>query len=266
MCQTYPISERRACLVLGYHRRTVRYQHIIRDDEDELTNQINQLATRYGRYGVRRITAMLNTIGYEVNHKRVERIWKENGLKVPKKQPKRSRLWLNDGSCIRLRPEYRNHVWSYDFVTDQLINQKKIRWLNIIDEYSRVCVFSEPRVNWTHQDIMEVLADCFILHGIPTHMRSDNGPEFIAKELVKWFNRLGVNTSFIEPGSPWENGYCESFNSKLRDEFLNLELFTSLTEAKALTKEWILYYNTVRPHSSLHYKAPAPLTIQVNRA
>ena len=132
MCQTYSISERRACLVLGYHRRTVRYQHIIRDDEDELTNQIIQLATRYGRYGVRRITAMLNTIGFEVNHKRVERIWKENGLKVPNKQPKRSRLWLNDGSCIRLRPEYRNHVWSYDFVTDQLINQKRIRWLNII--------------------------------------------------------------------------------------------------------------------------------------
>jgi len=266
VCQRYSISERRACLVLGYHRRTVRYQHIIRDDEDELTNQINQLATRYGRYGVRRITAMLNTIGFEVNHKRVERIWKENGLKVPKKQPKRSRLWLNDGSCIRLRPEYRNHVWSYDFVTDQLINQKKLRWLNIIDEYSRVCVFSEPRRSWTHQDIMEVLADCFILHGIPTHIRSDNGPEFIAKELVKWFGNLGINTSFIEPGSPWENGYCESFNSKLRDEFLNLELFTSLTEAKALTKEWILYYNTIRPHSSLQYKPPAPLTIQVNRA
>lgn len=130
-------------------------------------------------------------------------------------------------------------------MTDQLINQKKIRWLIIIDEYSRVCIFGEPRINWTHQAIMEVLADCFILYGIPTHMLSDNGPEFITKQLVKWFKRLGVNTSFIEPGSPWENGYCESFNSKLRDELFNLELFTSLTEANAFTKQWILYYNTL---------------------
>ena len=143
----------------------------MKDDEDEVTAKIIELATQYGRYGYRRITAMLKTFGYDINHKRVERIWKENGLKVPKKQPKRKRLWLNDGSCIRLRPEYKNHVWSYDFVTDQLENKKKLRWLNIIDEYSRICIFSEPRRNWRHQDIIEVLSDCFILHGVPTHMK-----------------------------------------------------------------------------------------------
>lgn len=128
-------------------------------------------------------------------------------------------------------------MWIYDFVTNQLENLKKIRWLNIIDEHSRTYIFSEPRRNWRHQDIIEVLSDCFILHGVPTHMRSDNGPEFIAKELRKWFKDIGVNTSYIEPGSPWENGYCESFNRKMRDEFLNLEVFRTLNEARALTKQ-----------------------------
>lgn len=252
--------------MLGFNRRTIRYQHVMKDDEDEVTAKIIELATQYGRYGYRRITAMLKTLGYDINHKRVERIWKENGLKVPKKQPKRKRLWLNDGSCIRLRPEYKNHVWSYDFVTDQLENKKKLRWLNIIDEYSRICIFSEPRRNWRHQDIIEVLSDCFILHGVPTHMRSDNGPEFIAKELRKWFKDIGVITSYIEPGSPWENGYCESLNSKMRDEFLNMEVFSTLNEAKALTKQWVIYYNTIRPHSSLNYQPPAPLTVQELRS
>lgn len=217
---------------------------MIKDDEDEVTAKIIELATQYGRYGYRRITAMLRTLGYDVNHKRVERIWKCCGLKAPKKQPKRKRLWLNDGSCIRLRPEYKNHVWSYDFVTDQLETKKKLRWLNIIDEYSRICIFSEPRRNWTYQDIIEVLSDCFILHGVPTHMRSDNGPEFIAKELRKWFIDIGVYTSHIEPGSPWENGYCESFHCKMRDDFLNMYVFSSISEARALTKQWILNYNT----------------------
>lgn len=145
---------------------------------------------------------MIKTLSYDINHKRVEWLWKEKGLKVPKKQPKRKSLWLNDGSCIRLRPEYKHHVWNYDFVTDQLENKKKFRLLNIIDEHSRIFIFSEPRRNWRHQDIIEVLSDCFILHGVPAHIRSDNGPEFIAKELRKWFEDIGVNTSYIEPGSP----------------------------------------------------------------
>jgi transposase InsO family protein len=164
-----------------------------------------------------------------------------------------------------LRPEYKNHVWSYDFVTDNLDNKKPIRWLNIIDEYSRKCIFSEPRKNWTHKVIIEILADCFIIHGLPTHIRSDNGPEFIAKELRNWFFDIGVITSYIEPGSPWENGYCESFNSKMRDEFLNLETFCTLSEANALTKQWVLYYNTIRPHSSLGFRPPAPVTIKERR-
>ena len=198
---------------------------------------------------------------YAVNHKRVERIWREQGLKVPRKQPKKRRLWLNDGSCIRLRPEYKNHVWSYDFVEDRLRNGRKIRWLNIIDEYTRACLASIPRRHWKHTDVIHVLADLFITKGVPSYIRSDNGTEFTANQLRKWLHNLGVSTAYIEPGSPWENGFCESFNSKMRDEFLNREIFDSMVEVDILTKRWVLEYNTIRPHSSLGYKLPTPQTI-----
>ena len=184
-------------------------------------------------------------------------------MKVPSKQPKRKRLWLNDGSCIRLRPLHKNHVWSYDFVYDQLENGKRLRWLNLIDEYTKQCVYSSPKHQWNHKDIIEVLADCFIQYGTPGYIRSDNGPEFIAQRLRTWLEGLDIQTTFIEPGSPWENGYCESFNGKMRDEFLNSELFSTLQEAQALTSLWINYYNHVRPHSALNYQAPAPESIVI---
>lgn len=195
---------------------------------------------------------------FRINHKRVERIWREQGLKVPKKQPKKRRLWLNNGSCIRLRPGHKNHVWSYDFVEDKLRNGRKVRWLNIIDEYTRECLASLPRRRWKHTDVLKVLADLFLLKGVPEYIRSDNGTEFTANKLMEWLKNLGVVTLYIEPGSPWENGYCESFNSKMRDEFLNTELFDTMFEVEVLTKRWVHEYNTVRPHSSLGYKPPAP--------
>lgn len=200
-------------------------------------------------------------IHYNVNHKRVQRIWREQGLKVPRKQPKKRRLWLNDGSCIRLRPEYKNHVWSYDFVEDRLRNGRKIRWLNIIDEYSRECLASIPKRKWKHTDIIEVLSGLFVLKGTPCYLRSDNGSEFTAKRLREWLKTVEVSTAYIEPGSPWENGYCESFNSKMRDEFLNREIFDTMFEVEVMTNHWILEYNTVRPHSSLGYRPPAPQAI-----
>lgn len=226
-----------------------------------MRSRIIDLACNYGRYGYRRITALLRTEGWCVNHKRVERIWREEGLKVPQKQPKKRRLWLNDGSCIRLRAEHKNHVWSYDFVEDRLSNGKKIRWLNIIDEYSRECLASIPRRSWRHQYIIEVLSGLFITKGCPAYIRSDNGSEFTATRLMEWLQNLNISTAYIEPGSPWENGYCESFNSKMRDEFLNGEIFDSLNEAQVLTRRWMNTYNTVRPHSSLGYRSPAPQTV-----
>lgn len=256
----YGLSQRRACRALRVCRSSVRYIPVKRTDEDEITAKIIELATNYGRYGYRRITAMLK-LEYPINHKRVERIWREQGLKVPRKQPKKRRLWLNDGSCVRMRPEYRNHVWSYDFVEDRLRNGRKVRWLNILDEYTRECLASLPRRHWKHTDVMNVLSDLFIMKGTPAYIRSDNGSEFTANKLLEWLKSLGVGTAFIEPGSPWENGYCESFNGKMRDEFLNRELFDTMFEAEVLTKLWVREYNTVRPHSSLGYKPPAPQAI-----
>ena len=255
------VSQRRACKVLGQNRSTQSHQHRISDQEEQLTRRILELATTYGRYGYRLITGLLRNEGWKVNHKRVERIWRKEGLKVPQKQPKRGRLWLNDGSCIRLRPEYKNHVWSYDFVTSRTHEGKAFRMLNILDRYTRECLNITVERKITSHEVIERLADLFITRGIPDNIRSDNGPEFTAKAVRKWLGRLGVTTLFIEPGSPWENGYIESFNGKLRDGLLNGEIFTTLLEAKVLIENWRREYNTIRPHSSLGYKPPAPEAI-----
>ena len=182
-------------------------------------------------------------------------------MKVPQKQTKRGRLWLNDGSCIRLRPEYKDHVWSYDFVVARTSDGRPFRILTILDEYSRECLAILVNRRITSQDVIDQLFHLFVFRGIPEHIRSDNGPEFTAKAIRDWLNHLGVKTLFIEPGSPWENGYIESFNGKLRDELLNREIFTTLTEAKILIEEWRKEYNHVRPHSALGYRPPAPEAI-----
>jgi len=252
------VSQRRACRVLGQQRSTQAHRYRISDEEELLTRRIIELATKYGRYGYRMITGLLRNEGWKVNHKRVERIWRREGLKVPKKQPKRGRVWLNDGSCIRLRPEYKNHVWSYDLMTERTHDGRAFRILNIIDEYTRDCLDMTVERKITAHQVIERLAHLFITKGIPEHIRSDNGPEFTAKAVRKWLERLGVKTLFIEPGSPWENGYIESFNGKLRDELLDREIFTTLLEAKVLIENWRREYNTIRPHSSLGYKPPAP--------
>jgi putative transposase len=244
--------------VLGQARSSQRYEHRTLDNEEKLADRIIELASKYGRYGYRRITALLQQEGWRVNHKRVERIWRTEGLKVPKRQPKRGRLWLNDGSCIRLRPLYKNHVWSYDFVGIRTSDGRAVRLLTIIDEYTRECLQIRADRHISSGDVLDELSTLFILKGIPGHIRSDNGPEFTAKAVRKWLADLEVKTLFIEPGSPWENGYIESFNGKLRDELLNREIFTTLLEAKILIEDWRNHYNQVRPHSALGYKPPAP--------
>jgi len=198
---------------------------------------------------------------WRINHKRVERIWRREGLKVPQKQPKRGRLWLNDGSCIRLRPEYEDHVWSYDFMVDRTTNGRAFRILNIIDEFTRVSLAVKAERKISSQDVLEELFKLFIFRGIPDFIRSDNGPEFTAKAVRKWLSKIGVKTLFIELGSPWENGYIESFNGKMRDELLNREIFTTLEEAQVLIEQWRRHYNQVRPHSSKKYRPPAPEAI-----
>jgi len=257
-----PVSERRACKVLGQNRSAQRYAARGRDDEGPLTAAIIELASQYGRYGYRRITALLRQDGWHVNHKRVERIWRREGLRVPHKQPKRGRLWLNDGSCLRKRPEHRNHVWAYDFVQDRTKDGRSFKMLTVIDEYTRECLAIRVERKLKSIDVLETLADLFLIKGVPEHIRSDNGSEFTAKIVREWLDRLGSQTLFIEPGSPWENGYNESFNGKLRDELLNGEIFYNLKEAQVLIEQWRRHYNTVRPHSSLGYRPPAPETIK----
>lgn len=252
------VSERFACRVLGQPRATQRKAPRTADDEASLTQDIIALARQYGRYGYRRITALLRDAGWLVNKKRVERIWRQEGLKVPQRQPKRARLWLNDGSCIRLKPKRPNHVWSYDFVEDRTHDGRKIRMLNIVDEFTREALAIRVARRLNSNDVIDVLSDLFILRGVPGHIRSDNGPEFIAKAVQAWITAVGAQTAYITPGSPWENGYIESFNARLRDEFLNGEIFYTLQEAKILIEAWRRQYNTIRPHSSLGYRPPAP--------
>jgi putative transposase len=247
--------------VVGEHRSTQRRGPVRRDDEAALTAAIIALASEYGRYGYRRIAALLRAQGWHVNVKRVWRIWRREGLKVPSKQPKRGRLWFNDGSCIRLRPSWPNHVWAYDFVQDRTHDGRTIRMLTVIDEFTRECLAIEVARHLRHDDVLQVLAELFTRHGPPDHIRSDNGSEFTAIAVREWLPRLGVKTLYIEPGSPWENGYNESFNGKLRDELLNGEIFYTLREAKVLIERWRLHYNTIRPHSSLCYRPPAPAAI-----
>ena len=254
---TFSVSERFACKVLGQHRSTHRKKPIGRADDEALIANIIRLTSRYGRYGYRRITVMLRSEGWTVNAKRSERIWRREGLKVLQKQPRKGRLWLNDGSCVRLRPEHPNHVWSYDFVEGRTHNGRKFRMLNIIDEFTRECLTIRVDRKLNSTDVIDTLSDLFILRGVLGHVRSDNGPEIIAKVVREWSAAVGGKTAFIEPGSPWENGYCESFNLKLRDELLNGEIFYSLAEAKIIIEAWRRYYNTERPHSSLGYKPPA---------
>jgi len=227
--------------------------------------QIVSLATRYGRYGYRRITALLRNDGWVVNHKRVERIWRQEGLKVPQKQPKRGRLWLNDGSCIRLRPERKDHVWSYDMAMDRTSDGRPLRILIILDEYTRECLSMSVSRRIRSEDVLEQLYKLFLTRGVPEYIRSDNGAEFTANLVRNWLEDLGVATLYIEPGSPWENGYVESFIGKLRDELLNREVLDTLVEAKVLVDGWRKEYNRFRPHSSLGYRPPAPEAFMVGK-
>ena len=246
---------------MSIHRSSIRYEPEPRADEAPLTQAVIRLASQYGRYGYRRVTALLNTEGWSVSRTRIERIWKREGLKVPQKQPRRKRLWLAEGSCIRLRPLWANHVWSWDFVMDRTHDGRPIKILVIIDEYSRRCLALYAARRIRSHEVLEMFADLMMQHGVPNYIRSDNGPEMIAGNLRDWLKNVGARTLYIQPGSPWENGYCESFNGKRRDELLNGEIFYTLKEAQVVLEMWRKDFNTRRPHSSLGYRPPAPEAI-----
>jgi putative transposase len=252
------VSERRAGAALGQHRSTQSRAPRGRDDEERLTADVIELARRSGRHGYRKVAALLRDAGWLVNAKRVERIWRREGLKVPPRQPKRGRLWLADGSCVRLRPERANHVWSHDSVEDRTHGGRRFRMLNVLGEFTHECLAIRVARKLGAADVVDVLSDLFILRGVPGHIRSDSGPEFAAKAVRGWIAAVGASTARIAPGSPWENGCVESFNARLRDALLDGEIFHSLREAEVVIESWRRHYNTVRPHASLGFRPPAP--------
>ncbi len=254
------VSERRACRVLDQPRGTQRYTRRRPTDEAQLLAEMRRIARRRPRFGSPRIHDALQKRGWQVNHKRVERLWREAGMQVPKKQCKRRRsspCGGSENSCVRKRPRRPNHVWSYDFVEDRTEQGRKLRMLVVIDEFTRESLAIEVAWSFTAPRVTEVLQYLFAVRGAPDHVRSDNGPEFVAEAVTRWLDRAGVKTLFIAKGSPWENGYVESFNSRFRDELLDRELFLSLADARWVVDRWRLDYNHHRPHSSLDYQTPA---------
>ena len=251
------ISERRACRVLGQPRPTQRYRPEVDDTERRLVQRMLELVREHPRYGYRRIWALLHREGWRVNRKRVHRLWRREGLKVPQKSRKKRHLGHSGNSCVRLRPEHADHVWAWDFIFDRTAGGRSLKWLSMVDEYTRECLALVAARSITAEDVLDVLAELFVVRGVPKHLRSDNGPEFIAQAVRTWLERTGSNTLYIAPGAPWENGYAESFHSRLRDELLNVEEFASVAEAKVFAERWRLEYNHRRPHSSLGYRTPA---------
>jgi putative transposase len=250
-------SQRRVCRTLGQHRSTQRYVASSPRDDAGLVRRIEELVRRHPRRGYRMVCRQLRMNGLAVNHKRIYRLWRKEGLSVPRKQHKRRRLGVTENGIARRCAESRNDVWSWDFIQDSDERGGPLRWLAIVDEFTRECVALEVERSMTSDAVLKILVGAFKERGVPRHIRSDNGPEFIAAAMRRFLESVGVETLYIKPGSPWQNGYAESFNGRFRDELLNAELFADLEEAKALTAWWRREYNHERPHSSLGYTSPA---------
>ena len=255
--ERFGTSERRACRVVDQPRSTQRRQPPRSEADGALVEWMKKLARKHPRYGYRRIHALLRREGWRVNRKRVHRLWREEDLKIRRRSRKRRRLGGSENGCTRKRAERRNHVWSYDFTLDQTEDGRRLKLMPGVDEFTRECHAIEVERSLTAQDVISTLSYLFRVHGEPEYIRSDNGPEFIARAVKEWLASSGVQTLYIEPGSPWENAYVESFNGKLEDELLGRELFSSLREAKVLIEQYRLEYNHERPHSSLNYQTPA---------
>jgi len=255
--QEFEVSERRACELLDQPRNTQRYEPQQVEDEGRLIGRMLEHVRRNPRYGYRRVWVLLRRDGFVVNRKRVYRLWRREGLKVPRKQRKKRRLGETANGCIRHRATRPNAVWAWDFVHDRTTNGRPLKWLTLVDEYTRECLALKVSRNITADDAIDVLAELFRRRGVPENVRSDNGPEFIAKALRSWLKHLDIGALYVTPGSPWENGYAESFNSKCRDEFLNVEEFDNVEHARAMAGAWQAAYNGSRPRSSLGYKTPS---------
>ena len=254
--EEFEVSERRACEVVDQPRSSQRYEAKPRDDEEALVKQMRELAGQRPRFGYRRIAVLLRRESWRASNTRILRLWRQEGLKVPQKRRKKRHLGTSDQACHVRRAEHQDHVWCWDFVFDRTTAGSPLKWLSIVDEHTRECLALKVDRGITAEDVIDTLAELFAMRGVPRAIRSDNGPEFVARAIQKWLAQVDVETLYIAPGSPWENGYAESFHSRLRDEFLSTEVFESLAAARKLTKAWREDYNEVRPHSSLGYVTP----------
>jgi transposase InsO family protein len=250
-------SERRVCRVLGQARSTQRYATVPRDGDEHLIRRMHELVRLHPRRGYRMMCGMLRLDGWRVNVKRVYRLWKSEGFKVPGKQHKKRRLGHSANGILRRRAERKNHVWCVDFIHDRDDRDRPLKWLSVVDEFTRECVALEVERGMTSRGVVSVLIDLFTSRGVPSHIRSDNGGEFIAGAIRRLAELTGMEMLYIAPASPWENGFAESFHGRLRDELLNAEVFADVREAKALAASWRQEYNHHRPHSSLGYVPPA---------
>jgi putative transposase len=264
--ESFAVSQRRACRVLGQQRSTQRQQTKAKEGEEQLVRRMLELVRRQPRYGYRRIWALLRREGWRVNRKRVYRLWKQQGLKVPRQQRKKRRLGSSANSCVRRPAEYQDHVWTWDFLHDRTSDGGPLKWFTLVDEYTRECLALEVGRGMTAKAVGVVLAEVVRQRGAPAHIRSDNGPEFIARGIRAWMSGSGLEVLYIEPGAPWENGNAESFNGKVRDELLNAEEFSTVLEARVVGREWRRNYNHVRPHSSLGYQTPAEFAAMASRS
>lgn len=255
--RTLGASERKACETVKQSRSTQRYEPQKRPQEEALVARMLELARKHPRYGYRRVWSLLRRGGFRVNRKRVHRLWRKHGLRVPQRRRKKRATGQGGNGCAVRRVEHRNHVWAWDFIHDRTMDGKALKWLSVVDEYTRECLVLEVRRSLTATGVIEAIGEAMKRGGAPRQIRSDNGPEFIAEALKGWLKRAKVETLYVEPGSPWQNGYAESFHARLSDELLEQELWTSVEEATLLSRRWQWEYNHERPHSSLGYRTPA---------
>jgi putative transposase len=255
--QRFEVSERRACQIVDQPRSSQRYISTKATKDAALMHRTVALSRKNPRYGYRRVWALLRREGWEVNKKRIHRLWREAGLKVPaSRERKRRRMGTSENGCTRRRAEYPGHVWSYDFAMDATEDGRRLKIMPIVEEYSRECLALEVERSITAEDVVKTLDRLFTERGAPSFIRSDNGPEFIAEAVKRWLEVSGVKTLYVEPGAPWENAYSETFISRMRDELLDREVFANLKEAKVLAEDYREHYNHHRPHGALGYLTP----------
>ena len=256
LVEQFNVSERRACKVTGQQRATQRYTPRVASDEDALLQEINRLVGENPRGGCRYITMLLQRDGWRINHKRIHRLWKREGYRVPRNVNNKKAIGIGANACDKRKATASNDVWTWDFIHDRSNDGRALKFLVIIDEHTRECLALQPARSFKSTDVLDTLSAIVGERGAPTHIRSDNGSEFIAQAVKRWMTDTGIEALYIEPGSPWQNGYAESFNSRLRDEFLGMNYFNNLNEARTLTRQWKEHYNTQRPQAALGKMTP----------